>query len=280
MGGLSSTARNPTDTQTADSPANPTIKDDSHTINSASNSANPSDSHKVDMSSSSSKTLESESKFPEIEIPENNHQREASDPSIDPKTIEDQSPEVSDQSKKFSENGEGGEGKEGEEGKGEEEEEGECGFCLFMKGGGCKDSFVAWEKCIEEAEKKKEDIVEKCFEVTGLLKKCMEAHTDYYEPILRAEKAAEEEAVRELEREAALKDSEQNAVSKDSEQNAVSKDSEQNAVSEDSGQNAVSEDSDQNAVSGNSEQNVVPKDSEQNVVLREQNAASSEKHDG
>ncbi|EXC20015.1 hypothetical protein L484_015692 [Morus notabilis] len=85
----------------------------------------------------------------------------------------------------------------------EEEEEGECGFCLFMKGGGCRESFIAWEKCIEEAEKNKEDIVEKCFEVTGALKKCMEAHADYYEPVLRAEKAAEAEVVKELEKEAA-----------------------------------------------------------------------------
>ncbi|CAH2075782.1 unnamed protein product [Thlaspi arvense] len=94
-----------------------------------------------------------------------------------------------------------------QEAEGEEEEEGECGFCLFMKAGGCRDSFIAWENCIEEAEKNKEDIVEKCFEVTGALKKCMEAHSDYYAPILQAEKAAEEEAVRELEKEKAKESS-------------------------------------------------------------------------
>lgn len=82
----------------------------------------------------------------------------------------------------------------------EDEEEGECGFCLFMKGGGCKESFVSWEKCIEDAEKNKEDIVDKCFEITAALKKCMEAHSDYYEPVLRAEKAAEAEAVEQLEK--------------------------------------------------------------------------------
>lgn len=91
--------------------------------------------------------------------------------------------------------------REGEEGRGEEEEEGECGFCLFMKAGGCRESFIVWEDCIEEAEKNKEDIVDKCFEVTGALKKCMEAHADYYEPILMAEKAVEEEAKKELENE-------------------------------------------------------------------------------
>ncbi|XP_058095052.1 uncharacterized protein LOC131240680 [Magnolia sinica] len=85
----------------------------------------------------------------------------------------------------------------------EEEEEGECGFCLFMKGGGCKEEFIAWEKCVEEADKNQEDVVEKCFEVTALLKKCMDAHADYYEPVLRAEKAMEEEVARELERDGA-----------------------------------------------------------------------------
>ncbi|XP_022733598.1 uncharacterized protein LOC111287354 [Durio zibethinus] len=82
-----------------------------------------------------------------------------------------------------------------------EEEEGECGFCLFMKAGGCKESFVGWENCIREAEENKEDIVEKCFEATSALKKCMEAHADYYEPVLRAEKKAEEKVVKELEKE-------------------------------------------------------------------------------
>ncbi|KAL3840562.1 hypothetical protein ACJIZ3_025153 [Penstemon smallii] len=85
----------------------------------------------------------------------------------------------------------------------EEEEEGECGFCLFMKGGGCKDTFIEWEKCVEEGEKNKEDIVEKCFQATSALKKCMEVHSDYYAPLLQAEKAAEEEAVKQLEEEKA-----------------------------------------------------------------------------
>ncbi|CAA7406418.1 unnamed protein product [Spirodela intermedia] len=66
-----------------------------------------------------------------------------------------------------------------------------------MKGGPCKDEFIAWENCVEAAESNKENIVDACFEVTGLLRKCMEAHIDYYEPILRAEKAMEEEATRE-----------------------------------------------------------------------------------
>ncbi|PKU80293.1 uncharacterized protein LOC110108524 [Dendrobium catenatum] len=75
---------------------------------------------------------------------------------------------------------------EDEEVEGEEQEE--CGFCLFMKGGGCKEPFIAWEKCVEEAEKTGENVVNKCMDVTSLLKKCMDEHADYYEPILRAER--------------------------------------------------------------------------------------------
>ncbi|XVE53191.1 hypothetical protein DITRI_Ditri02bG0184000 [Diplodiscus trichospermus] len=131
-----------------------------------------------------------------------------SDPSAEnPKPLDPES----DQREGESLNSGGGEIK-GEEG---EEEEGECGFCLFMKAGGCKESFVAWETCVDEAEKKGEDIAIKCMEATAALKKCMEAHADYYEPILKAEKAAEEEAIRELEREKAAKDSEQNLEPKE-----------------------------------------------------------------
>ncbi|XP_073280728.1 uncharacterized protein [Primulina huaijiensis] len=81
----------------------------------------------------------------------------------------------------------------------EEEGEGEGGFCLFMKGGGCKDTFVEWEKCVEEGEKHGEDIVEKCFQATAALRKCMDAHSEYYAPLLEAEKAAQEEAEKQLE---------------------------------------------------------------------------------
>ncbi|RAL37624.1 hypothetical protein DM860_000318 [Cuscuta australis] len=83
----------------------------------------------------------------------------------------------------------------------DEEEKGECGFCLFMKGGGCRETFIGWEKCVDEGEKNNEDIVEKCFKETYALKKCMEAHEDYYGPLLVAEKEAEAEAIRELEAE-------------------------------------------------------------------------------
>ncbi|KAF5777104.1 hypothetical protein HanXRQr2_Chr12g0531721 [Helianthus annuus] len=85
-----------------------------------------------------------------------------------------------------------------ENGNQESEEEGECGFCLFMKGGECKESFINWEKCVEEGEKNGEDIVDKCFEATSALKKCMEANQDYYGVILQAEKDAEEEVSKQL----------------------------------------------------------------------------------
>lgn len=42
---------------------------------------------------------------------------------------------------------------EDDEDSNEDEEEGECGFCVFIKGGGCKDSFIAWEKCVRSRKK-------------------------------------------------------------------------------------------------------------------------------
>ncbi|KAH0759685.1 hypothetical protein KY290_023178 [Solanum tuberosum] len=82
----------------------------------------------------------------------------------------------------------------------EEEEEEECGFCLFMKEGGCRDPFIDWEKCVEQGEKNNEDIAEKCFEVTSALQKCMEAHSDYYAPILQVEKDVEAKVIAEFEK--------------------------------------------------------------------------------
>ncbi|PWA55179.1 GCK-like protein [Artemisia annua] len=83
----------------------------------------------------------------------------------------------------------------------EEEEEGECPFCAYMKGGECRETFINWEKCVEEAGD--EDIVEKCTQVTMALTKCMEANQDYYAPILQAEKMVEQQALNQLEQEKA-----------------------------------------------------------------------------
>jgi hypothetical protein len=74
---------------------------------------------------------------------------------------------------------------EASKGEVKEEEEGECSFCLYMKGGGCKEAFVAWEEC---AAQEGSDMVERCHEATFNLVKCMQAHADYYEPVLEAEK--------------------------------------------------------------------------------------------
>jgi hypothetical protein len=76
---------------------------------------------------------------------------------------------------------------------GEEEEVGECPFCLYMKGGGCKDEFVVWEKCIEEAEQEGGDVVERCAQATTALRSCMDKFPDYYEPILRVERTMSED---------------------------------------------------------------------------------------
>ncbi|KAI3970902.1 hypothetical protein MKX01_024549 [Papaver californicum] len=137
----------------------------------------------------------------EIKVEQNNEKSSLSEstPStsnVEIKGISDQASENSGHTEKVEVESEGVEGEE-------EEEEGECGFCLFMKGGGCKDSFTAWEVCVEEGEKNKEDIVEKCSEITSLLKKCMDEHADYYAPILGAEKTMEEEVNNQLDQEKA-----------------------------------------------------------------------------
>ncbi|TMW99632.1 hypothetical protein EJD97_002259 [Solanum chilense] len=143
--------------------------------------SNPSSPDSTILTMSSSPTHESKSKI------EPTHESKSEiEETLEAETSETQKPKEEDQEEIGNEE--------------EEEEEGECGFCLFMKGGGCRDSFIDWEKCIEEGEKNKEDIVEKCFEVTSALRKCMEVHSDYYAPILQAEKAAGAELEKEKEK--------------------------------------------------------------------------------
>ena len=83
----------------------------------------------------------------------------------------------------------------------EEEEKETFEVWEFMKGGSCKESFMAWEVCVEEAKKKKEDIVTKCREVSTTLCECVDAHFDYYGPILIVAKVFEEETKKEMEAE-------------------------------------------------------------------------------
>ncbi|CAA0400153.1 unnamed protein product [Arabidopsis thaliana] len=74
-------------------------------------------------------------------------------------------------------------------------------FVEFMKGGGCKESFTAWnDDCNfteEEAEKNK-DLVTKCAGLFGTFSKCMDTHSDYYHPILAVKKTTEEHLEKEL----------------------------------------------------------------------------------
>ncbi|XP_009592887.1 uncharacterized protein LOC107778200 [Nicotiana tabacum] len=160
------------------------------------NPSSPNSTTTMSSSTESSPTHESKS-----DLEPTHKSKSEIEPIRQPETAETQNSKEEINTETQEENGEKDKDTNLEEEEEEEEEEGECGFCLFMKGGGCKDTFTEWEKCIEEGEKNKEDIVDKCFEVTSALKKCMEAHSDYYAPILQAEKAAEAELNKELDKE-------------------------------------------------------------------------------
>lgn len=73
---------------------------------------------------------------------------------------------------------------EGEDDEEDEEEEG-CAFCKFMKGGGCKAEFVAWEKCVADS-RESGDFVGQCADITEALQACMNRpdNKDYYQLFL------------------------------------------------------------------------------------------------
>lgn len=75
---------------------------------------------------------------------------------------------------------------------GEEEEE-ECGFCKYMKGGSCKEAFIAWEACVDAAKERGEDFVDVCFETTSALRDCMLLDPEYYGPMVGDEEKAAKE---------------------------------------------------------------------------------------
>lgn len=56
----------------------------------------------------------------------------------------------------------------------------ECGFCRFMKAGPCGAAFAVWEKCIEKARHDDDDFVDVCGAATLELKRCTDAHPEYY----------------------------------------------------------------------------------------------------
>lgn len=87
--------------------------------------------------------------------------------------------------------------KEGKEGS---EEEGECGFCLFMKAGECRDSFIEWENSCSNPKidgffDQNPEYSDECVELWTALNECMQAHADYYGPLLNLQKAAGKDAV-------------------------------------------------------------------------------------
>lgn len=67
----------------------------------------------------------------------------------------------------------------------EEEDEEGCAFCKFMKGGGCKAEFVAWEKCVADS-RESGDFVGQCADITEALQACMNHadNKDYYQLFL------------------------------------------------------------------------------------------------
>jgi len=63
-----------------------------------------------------------------------------------------------------------------------------------MKGGACKEVFIAWEQCVDSCRGKEDgDFVESCFDQTKFLKDCMEEHADYYGVMLQAEEESKKE---------------------------------------------------------------------------------------
>jgi len=52
-----------------------------------------------------------------------------------------------------------------------------------MKGGSCKEAFVAWEACVDKAKETDEDFVEACYETTSALRDCMLKDPEYYGPM-------------------------------------------------------------------------------------------------
>ncbi|CAA7062391.1 unnamed protein product [Microthlaspi erraticum] len=70
----------------------------------------------------------------------------------------------------------------------EEEESGECGFCTYIKGGECKEAWIALDKCSDEAAEEEEGSdASKCREVRMKFRTCLYENPDYYEPLIAGE---------------------------------------------------------------------------------------------
>ncbi|CAH2037353.1 unnamed protein product [Thlaspi arvense] len=71
-------------------------------------------------------------------------------------------------------------------------------FCNFMKAGACKEPVKHLEDCMEKVDSVTTHRITRCKEHLPILKKCMDAHIDYYEPILAIFKAAEDYIINEI----------------------------------------------------------------------------------
>lgn len=78
---------------------------------------------------------------------------------------------------------------DGEKGACTYERENNCSFCLFMKGGPCRKVFQEWEKCVDKAKEKEEDVdfVDECSKQTFALKDCVDMFPDYYYSLVNQE---------------------------------------------------------------------------------------------
>jgi hypothetical protein len=54
----------------------------------------------------------------------------------------------------------------------------ECPVCKFLKGGPCKEEFIAWDSCLKSLAE--EDDLHSCFSVTKTMMQCMKKH-EYYD---------------------------------------------------------------------------------------------------
>lgn len=60
----------------------------------------------------------------------------------------------------------------------EKKEAAECPVCRYMKGGPCKDEFLAWDTCLKDLEENQE--LTDCFPQTKFMMKCMQQY-EYYD---------------------------------------------------------------------------------------------------
>lgn len=62
----------------------------------------------------------------------------------------------------------------------------ECAWCRYMKGGGCREPFEAWQACVDNImgegldDEARRAAVDKCSSVTQPLFECMMRHRNYY----------------------------------------------------------------------------------------------------